>query len=140
MLASEYVAASQSVLSVEYSYPSASAVVYYPARLVSEQQAKKLDDNEWTKATIEDPISYQTDGKLYFMPFPATLGSLTGYAKYVQLKDLGEIDASTEPKLDELTHNAIVQWAYAELLTKNPSRAGESENEKKIFYEMVSTL
>jgi len=131
---SEPVTESRPIVSARYSYGGTN---YYACRIYSVAEAVGVKDNSLLSPDEYDPVLYQNATEATLLPSPVGNQSKI---EYTRLKDIGDIDSSTQPKLDERTHNAIVQWAYAEVLSKDESRAAEGEAEKKIFYQILRAV
>ena len=130
----EVIMTTRPILSARYAYDGTD---YYNCRILNVADVVSVQANTFLEPDEYDPVLYQDDEEVTILPSPAGGKSKI---EYVTLKAIDPIDATHEPTLDERTHNAIVQWAYAEVLSKDESRAGESENEKKIFYEILRAV
>lgn len=115
----------------------------YPCRLLGVNRNVDYDiDNTFSAPTASDPIAefrtVSTTAGWYFNP--ATTGSFAATTKYI--KEPADIASGTEPELPSTAHNAIVQFAFATLLSKDEdttTRARSTEELQK-FYKMVETL
>ena len=91
--------------------------------------------NPYLAGSIEDPFFYVANGALVFEPTTTTSSAY----KMLYYKLPTDISGSTEPTLNAATHDAICQYAFAELLLRD-TKHQESALEFKKFTDMVSIL